>query len=266
MPVVCNESHPCTGAALAKGFAWDREDALTRIFTPAAPKTLTVPGQWPHSKSPMGDRRYFDPLPEEETAPRRGRKKRATAHRIFTSAIDLMRKDGFDGVSVEQICERAGIARATFFQHFRSKAALMGVFSDIVRHRIAEELSDNGMSPIQQLRQIADHMQKLSDELGAVAPQMLSAFSVEPGVGFRVEDPETGVAQLVVGIVEKGQEDGVFSSDWCARDVAISLVASWVAIARHRAANPAANQGQHLHDTLDLHLRGLVTRPASSES
>ncbi len=225
-----------------------------------APSPLTVSGARRHAVSLMAQTKYFDELPDDVAATRRGRKKRATAHRIFKSAIELMQKDGYDGVSIEQICERAEVARATFFQHFANKAALMSVFSDVVRQRIEGELAVAEMTPEEQLRFIADHLQRLTDEVGAIAPEMIAAFITEPGAGFRIDDPGTGVARLIVGIVGEGQADGVFADHWSPEDVAICLVAAWVGVGRHRLSRPGARGETPLHGVLDLVLSGLTPR------
>lgn len=204
---------------------------------------------------------YFEQLPsaEENGEARRGRKKRATAHRIFMSAIELMQVDGYDGVSIEQICERADVARATFFQHFTNKAALMGMFSDIVRQRITEELTDD-IGPKEQLYLIADHFQQLVTELGAIAPDMMAAYTTQHASGFRVHEPGTGVSHLVVAIVARGQKEGVFSDKWPPEDVAVSLVSAWVGISRQRASQPTVKGDRPLHAILDLILSGLMQR------
>ena len=223
---------------------------------------LTDNGSWPHAMPVMAKSNYFDELGNagEETAGKRGGKKRATARRIFMSAIELMQEDGFNGVSIEQICKRAEIARATFFQHFASKAALLSVFSDIVRQRIEEELAQEELAPEDQLRLIADHLQRLNDELGAIAPDMLAAFMAEPGVGFNVEDPETGVEHIIVEIVQKGQSDGRFTDQWTPEDIAISLISSWIGVARHRMIHPGGRKEKPLHKILDLFLTSLEPR------
>ncbi len=197
---------------------------------------------------------------DDETIGRRGRKKRATAHRIFRSAIELMQQDGFHGVSIEQICERADVARATFFQHFANKAALMGMFTDVVCQRIDKDTAMDALPAQEQLRRVADHLQHLTDELGAVAPEMLSAFISEPGCEFAIDDPNTGVARLILGIVQKGQADGTFAAQWSSEDVAISIVASWVGVARRRVLGGAGRDGACLHGVVDLFVSGLAPR------
>jgi AcrR family transcriptional regulator len=210
----------------------------------------------------MATTSYFDepPRADLEGLGRSGRKKRATAHRIFKSAIELMQKDGFDGVSIEQICRRADIARATFFQHFSSKAALMDVFTDIVRQRIEVELDEESLCPTGQLRLIVAHLNRLSAELGPVAPDLLTAFVAGPGGGFRVDDPETGLVELIVGIVKQGQSQGTFAADWSPEDVAIGLVSSWVGVSRHSVRQPQCWDGAPLTRMLDLFLSGLTPR------
>jgi len=47
-------------------------------------------------------------------------------HEIWMAAIDLFYADGFDAVTVDQIAERAGVSRRTFFRYFSSKDDLMG--------------------------------------------------------------------------------------------------------------------------------------------
>lgn len=210
----------------------------------------------------MAQTNYFDlpPLDVSETSGRRMRKKRATAHRIFRSAIELMQKDGFDGVTIEQICERADVARATFFQHFSSKAALMSAFSDIVRYRIEDELAQEALSPTEQLHLIVDHLQRLAKELGPIAPDMLSAFTTEPGGGFHVDDPETGLTQLIVGIVKQGQTDGTYSRQLSAEDIAISVISAMVSVLRRHVSSVSSSEDGPLHGVLEFILDGLKTR------
>lgn len=63
-------------------------------------------------------------------APRPGlrlRKRRATENAIETAAVDLALELGVEQVTVEAICERAGISRSTFFNYFAGRDyAIMG--------------------------------------------------------------------------------------------------------------------------------------------
>ena len=59
----------------------------------------------------------------------REKKRRQTHQRIVAAATTLVTEHGFDNVTVEQICEAAGISRRTFFNYMDSKdAAVLGTF------------------------------------------------------------------------------------------------------------------------------------------
>jgi TetR/AcrR family transcriptional regulator, transcriptional repressor for nem operon len=44
--------------------------------------------------------------------------------RILTAAMDLIRRRGFAGTSVDDLCAAAGVTKGAFFHHFASKEAL----------------------------------------------------------------------------------------------------------------------------------------------
>ena len=60
-----------------------------------------------------------------EYAQRRKLQSEATARRILHTALELMRSQGFDQVSVRDICKAAGITTGAFYHHFPSKDALL---------------------------------------------------------------------------------------------------------------------------------------------
>jgi AcrR family transcriptional regulator len=65
----------------------------------------------------------------EETS-RRERKKEETRHRIFHAAVDLFRERGFEHTTVDDITEKADVAKGTFFNYFPRKEAVLGYLSE----------------------------------------------------------------------------------------------------------------------------------------
>ncbi len=63
-----------------------------------------------------------EPLPR--IAGRRARRRSEIRHRILSAALELFRERGVDGVTVDEIAERADVARATIFNHFPGKDSL----------------------------------------------------------------------------------------------------------------------------------------------
>ncbi|HET9691742.1 MAG TPA: helix-turn-helix domain-containing protein, partial [Acidimicrobiales bacterium] len=60
---------------------------------------------------------------------RREQTKLANRGRLYDAALDLFAEHGYSEVSVEQICERADVGRATFFRLFGSKGGLLSEFN-----------------------------------------------------------------------------------------------------------------------------------------
>jgi AcrR family transcriptional regulator len=61
---------------------------------------------------------------------RRERKKDETRRRIFDAAISLFRERGFDATTVDEITEKADVARGTFFNYFPRKEAVFAYMAE----------------------------------------------------------------------------------------------------------------------------------------
>lgn len=48
-----------------------------------------------------------------------------TKEKIFKTALDLINKKGFESVTVSEICQESGVAKGTFYVHFKSKEDIM---------------------------------------------------------------------------------------------------------------------------------------------
>jgi AcrR family transcriptional regulator len=61
----------------------------------------------------------------EAVAGRRERKKEETKQKIFLAAVGLFTEKGFDATTVDEIADRADVAKGTFFNYFPRKEALL---------------------------------------------------------------------------------------------------------------------------------------------
>ncbi len=60
------------------------------------------------------------PTPDEPLGLRE-RKRRATEAALRRAAVDLASEQGFDAITIDEICRRAGVSPRTFFNYFPSK-------------------------------------------------------------------------------------------------------------------------------------------------
>jgi AcrR family transcriptional regulator len=63
------------------------------------------------------------------TISRRERKKEETRQRLLSVSLELFHEQGYSATTVEDITERADVAKGTFFNYFPSKEALLSELS-----------------------------------------------------------------------------------------------------------------------------------------
>ncbi|MCX4675303.1 TetR/AcrR family transcriptional regulator [Streptomyces sp. NBC_01433] len=68
--------------------------------------------------------------------PAEDRRVRRTRHALRSALVDLVLDKGFHAITVEEIAERADVARATFYAHYRDKEDLLvGVVRELAEDR-----------------------------------------------------------------------------------------------------------------------------------
>ncbi|MEQ8198735.1 MAG: TetR/AcrR family transcriptional regulator [Clostridiaceae bacterium] len=58
-----------------------------------------------------------------------------TKNKVFGAAIELINEKGYDNVTVSEICKKAGVAKGTFYVHYKSK-------EDIVKESYYSDMSE----------------------------------------------------------------------------------------------------------------------------
>ncbi len=86
----------------------------------------------------------------------RERKNAEAKRALYNAAMDLFRQKGFDATSVDDIVERAGFSRATFFNHFGAKKGVLRYYGQEIQNRVEEliERTDSVISPIELIGKI----------------------------------------------------------------------------------------------------------------
>ena len=84
------------------------------------------------------------------------RRVRRTRRLLSEAFIELVAEQGYDAVRVEDILERADIARTTFYAHFRDKRDLLqfvaATFQETLQERLAEiQIDATGLPSAEQL-------------------------------------------------------------------------------------------------------------------
>ncbi len=65
-----------------------------------------------------------------------------TKRKLISTALDLIKENGFDAINVEDITKKAGVAKGTFYTYFKRKEDIVLEISRTPFSEIAQELQD----------------------------------------------------------------------------------------------------------------------------
>ncbi|PTR24938.1 TetR family transcriptional regulator [Rhodococcus sp. OK519] len=190
---------------------------------------------------------------EPTTLGRRERNKLQTRGRLLTAARELFAARGV-GATVEEIADRAGVSRATFFNYFPTKddllAALHADNMDSLSATIDRLLAQDLTTEARILELFADFVhatEELPGYLRAVTGE-LERDLASPEIS--VERTERFTAELL-RILEPGIERGEVRSDYPPRFLAQMIAAVYISTIRYwrQDANYDLADGFHMAAT-----------------
>ncbi|MFE6776131.1 TetR/AcrR family transcriptional regulator [Streptomyces sp. NPDC057702] len=118
------------------------------------------------------------PTPKRPTGPPADTRRGATRRKLFEAAVTLIAEQGFSATTVEEIAERAGVAKGTVYYNFASKSVL---FEELLRHGI--EL-------------LRDALQEAADEVSARGGGSVDALDAMIRSGLAFIDQYPALTQL----------------------------------------------------------------------
>lgn len=162
--------------------------------------------------------------------------------KLLQAGLDQFHKAGFNGSSVEDITDLAGVPKGSFYNHFESKEDLAAEVVD----RYCELgpsalLGDTGVSPVKRLKR---YFAALSErESGYKRGCLLGNFSSEladhsEAVRRRLETAFDAWVKLVASVIKEAQGAGEVDSKLKPEQLASVLLSTFEgALLRARAAN-----------------------------
>lgn len=67
-------------------------------------------------------------MSEKTELSRQQQKSKATKEKIFQAAKDILKKKGYEELSIKNICEEAGVSNGSFYHHFKTKDDLLSYY------------------------------------------------------------------------------------------------------------------------------------------
>lgn len=146
---------------------------------------------------------------------------RGTRRRIVETAVDLFADNGYDGTSITQIIDRAGVTKGGFYHHFASKEALLyEVYGDLISGQLQrmDEILARKLAPAATLRAlIADLVESTaaSSRQALVFWRELHRLGDEHTAAYRAQRRRyhDAVRKLIRSAQESGEFARVASAD-----------------------------------------------------
>ncbi len=152
------------------------------------------------------------PFVQSSSPPRTDR-----AARIIAAAREAFLEHGYDGVSMDEVAKRAGVAKQTVYTHYASKDALFLAVTENVQGRVLSAVAPNGSLAIRdRLRWIASQLLGLM-----LDPSVLSLLRITLAASHRF--PTLGPSiygtlmkkrhAVIADMIEEAVKDGTLLVD-----------------------------------------------------
>jgi len=178
----------------------------------------------------------------EATLSRRERKKLETRQALLQAAWALFRDKGFDDTTVQEITERADVAKGTFFNYFPSKDGLLGEMTLWRVSQVHEALDVGRGAPESPVARIKLLLRLLHEQMVGDWPLLQQAFATRlgqpPPSGYQAKRRLTG---LLTELVREAQARGEVRGDVEAEvmsDLVLVTHIRHLAVCIHRGDDP----------------------------
>ena len=200
---------------------------------------------------------------------RRERRKLEVRTRIYSVARELFAKQGFDATTVDEIASAADVVPATFFNHFQSKQALLGLMTgevfETLHVMISEHLEGDGSSAEKLRAFVSSAAEGISASRG-IARDVLLEFMRGDATAKGPHPYLERLFEPFVALIEEGQRTGEMRDDYDAAFLAQMAVGMMNSAVTNWLANPDFPVETGLVEAAEFALISLRAEPADASS
>ncbi len=189
--------------------------------------------------------------------PRKERKLQIREAIIIETAARLIDHVGYTHLTMDMLCDEAGIAKATLYQHFKSKEDVMIVSTLRALNNLDEFMLAQSGEAIEQLRSIMRYMMTSAynaDGFPAMVmhDEVLHLFNNHAEIGTKFER----LNAILFRLVDQAKADGEIAPD-LPNEVIITMMMNAIQASKGRLIYPAQAQETSTTFTLRIFFNGL---------
>ncbi|WP_405058111.1 TetR/AcrR family transcriptional regulator [Kribbella sp. NBC_01505] len=127
--------------------------------------------------------------------------------RLLAAAAAELRHGGYDGLSIDRVAERAGVAKTTLYRRWASKAELVVALITTMREEVPFEPSDDPRADLTTL--VTTIAANLTATPTSLIADLAAAAARDPRVGESVHALWADRHRAVTDVVAKAQQAGI---------------------------------------------------------
>jgi TetR/AcrR family fatty acid metabolism transcriptional regulator len=147
---------------------------------------------------------------------------------IFETAMELFAERGYDSVTVDDICEKAGVAKSTFYNLFKSKNQIIveeflkidGYYEEVLK-----KIQKKKKSNVDKMIEFINLTLKYIDDQGIDTIKVTYHSQIGPSLtGSPVASSQRPLYKIVEGLIKDAQDVGEVRNDISAAELTETLV------------------------------------------
>jgi TetR/AcrR family transcriptional repressor of nem operon len=163
---------------------------------------------------------------------------------IVNAALDRFHALGYSACGVQDIVDKAGVPKGSFYNYFKAKELLAIEVVDLyAKGSKREMLSDTAVAPVERLRRHFEFLASRYAGFGYDKGCLLGNLAAEASDGMPLLRKALGESlarwtAAVAGVIKEGQGTGAIAAEFHAEELARFLVNSWEgAVVRMKIVN-----------------------------
>lgn len=140
----------------------------------------------------------------------RDRQAQVTKERIYNITVQLITKNGFDNVTIEDIAKEAGIARGLFYHYYKSKADIIIETYSAVDADFKKKLDalDENISPVDRIIFLVCEQARYAKMVGVDFVKQVYKAQMDTGTAFFI-DKRRPIQKAIHDSIVAGQNSGI---------------------------------------------------------
>jgi len=140
-----------------------------------------------------------------------------TRERIYNTAFRLMTENGFDNITVDEICSESGVSKGSFYHYFKSKDDIVIETYKIVDQQYSDEVMElpEDMGSFEKILATVGFQAKYARKKGVAFVRQIYKSQLESGTDFFISE-ERPYFKILRITIEEGIKRGEIKSEFSA--------------------------------------------------